>query len=168
MTDTPSDAIAPFFPQNLKLWTMPDHYVGPLWPSYYVGLARTRDSGLISESNFYTFLREIGGPSETVEIVRERHWAFGWVEWIAIHQDDEEALVKADNLLECLKNWPILNDAYLSDREDKECRDFWASLSKDERKHYCEEAGVSNKYADRARDIPSELYEYLIDNVVRS
>lgn len=35
-------------------------------------------------------LAKLGGESDTVTVVRERHWAA--VEWLAIHQDDETAL----------------------------------------------------------------------------
>lgn len=39
-------------------------------------------------------LRELGGESETVRVVRESHWAVGWVEWIAIHESDIEESVQ--------------------------------------------------------------------------
>ena len=38
----------------------------------------------------------------SVTVVRERHWAVGWVEWIAIHQDDTETLARASAIAERL------------------------------------------------------------------
>jgi hypothetical protein len=43
-------------------------------------------------------LDTLGGESETVIVVREAHWLLGWVEWIAIHQDDDRALKIADQM----------------------------------------------------------------------
>ena len=85
-----------FTPENLSLWEKPSHYFGAAWPCHYVFLGRSRDSDCLENCNFTEALNAIGGESETVEVVRESHWAVGWVEWIAIHQDDAEALRKAD------------------------------------------------------------------------
>ena len=57
---------------------------------------RARDSDCLKQSNFAVMLRELGGESETVIVVRESHWAVGWVEWIAIHELDAAALQIAD------------------------------------------------------------------------
>ncbi|MEH2569789.1 hypothetical protein [Bradyrhizobium sp. AZCC 2289] len=48
-------------------------------------------------------LKALGGESETVIVVRETHYLVGWVEWIAIHQDDEKALKIADDITGKLK-----------------------------------------------------------------
>ena len=48
-------------------------------------------------------LTALGGETDTVIVVRETHWAVGWVEWIAIHQDDEKALKIADDITGKLK-----------------------------------------------------------------
>ena len=82
-------------PKHLKRWTMPNSYFGAVWPNYYVFLGQHRDSDALTRSNFTCGLKALGGESETVEVVRESHWAVGWVEWIAIHQDDAAALVDA-------------------------------------------------------------------------
>ena len=41
-------------------------------------------------------LEALRGESETVIVVRESHWAVGWVEWIKIHELDTTALAIAD------------------------------------------------------------------------
>ena len=91
-------------PKNIQRWTRPDHYFGKAWPDYFSsGVGQSRDSDALERSNFACMLRELGGETETVIVVREIHWAVGWVEWIAIHQDDEKALKIADDITGKLK-----------------------------------------------------------------
>src|SRR3569623_751864 len=82
---TATDGI--YWPQRLKLWEMPEHYAGPVHPATYVFLMVARDSDNVTRSNFDVALQHLGGPSDTVEVVKERHWAFGWLKWISIHHD---------------------------------------------------------------------------------
>ncbi|MEH2570123.1 hypothetical protein [Bradyrhizobium sp. AZCC 2289] len=91
-------------PEHLQRWTLPANYVGAVWPAYYSsGVGQSRDSDALERSNFACMLRELGGESETVIVVRETHYLVGWVEWIAIHQDDEKALAIADEIKGKLK-----------------------------------------------------------------
>lgn len=113
-------------PALLRRWTMPDHYFGETWPNYYsAGVGRSRDSDCLEESNFHTMLALIGGESDTVTVVRESHWAVGWVEWIAIHQDDTKALQAADEAKAGLEDYPVLNEDDWSERETKAANDVW-------------------------------------------
>lgn len=130
-------------PKHLNLWTKPDSYFGASWPGYYVFLGQHRDSDSLSRSNFICALEAIGGESETVQVVRENHWAVGWVEWIAIHHDDCAALKKADELMARLDGYPVVNDDHWSELEWSEVSDYWASLSVRERAEYCKENGIS-------------------------
>lgn len=113
-------------PKHLKRWTMPANYFGETWPDYYsAGFSRSRDSDDLEESNFYTALAAIGGESETVHVVRESHWAVGWVEWIAIHQDDAKALEIADGLRERVEDYPVLDENDWSEREQESADTVW-------------------------------------------
>jgi len=125
-------------PKNLKLWTMPDSYFGAVWPAYYsAGLGQSRDSDALERSNFICMLRALGGESETVIVVRESHWAVGWVEWIAIHQDDAKALQIADEVQAALADYPVVNEDHWSTLEDDEAQEVWANCySPDERVAY--------------------------------
>lgn len=118
-----------YTPEHLELWTMPDHYVGAVWPATYVFLGQHRDSDALTRSNFECALRAIGGESETVTVVRESHWAVGWVEWIGIHQDDENALREADAIRAALADYPVVDDDHFSELEWDEAADYWESLS---------------------------------------
>jgi hypothetical protein len=116
-----------YVPERLERWKMPRDYFGAEWPEYYSsGVGRSRDSDCLEESNFHSMLAALGGESETVQVVRENHWAVGWVEWIAIHESDEQALRAADRQQERLEGYPILNEDDFSEREYEECRRVWA------------------------------------------
>ncbi len=68
---------------------MPANYSGAIWPAYYdSGVGQHGESDALERSNFTCMLAALGGVSDTVVVVHERHWAVGWIEWIAIHQDD--------------------------------------------------------------------------------
>lgn len=116
---------ATYTPEFLKRWKLPRDYAGAEWPEYYVSAGRHRDSDCLTESNFYATLRAVGGESETVQIVRESHWAVGWIEWIAIHEGDTAALRAADRCAERLESYPILDDDDFSRREDEQCAEVW-------------------------------------------
>lgn len=128
-------------PKHLKRWTMPDSYFGAVWPNYYgSGVGRSRDSDALERSNFVCMLVALGGESETVEIVRESHWAVGWVEWIAIHQDDEAALQIADRIKGELADYPVINEEHLSQIEQKDADATWRNCySAQERIDYIRE-----------------------------
>lgn len=132
-------------PVNLKLWTHPDNYAGECWPATYsAGVGQSRDSSALERSNFTCMLRALGGESETVTVVREGHWAVGWVEWIAIHQDDSVALKIADEIAGALEDYPVINDDHFGELEFNEMLDRWADMS----------------FRDRADTIMDEVRRY--------
>jgi len=113
--------------ETLKRWTRPDNYIGADWPDYYVFLGRQRESDALTRSNFESGLAAIGGESDTVQIVRESHWAVGWVEWIAIHCDDDTTLDQADKILAALNDYPVVDEDHLTETEQQEADDVWSS-----------------------------------------
>jgi hypothetical protein len=151
-------------PQHLKLWTMPQHYAGEVWPGYYVFLSQHRDSDSLTRSNFVCGLGALGGESETVQVVREGHWAVGWVEWIAIHQDDEKALQIADEISGRLEDYPVVNEDHLSELEWNEAQDYWASMSIRERMRLCYDAHIS-VFAARRDWIPENDSGYIMESL---
>lgn len=130
-------------PERLERWTLPRDYFGAEWPDYYsAGVGRSRDSDCLEESNFYAMLAELGGESDTVHVVRESHWAVGWVEWIAIHESDEKALRAADRLRQSLDDYPVLDEEDHSRREWEECERVWSD---------CYSTGERVKYLRKQR-----------------
>ena len=115
-----------YTPTRLARWTMPRNYHGEVWPDYYSsGFGRSRDSDDLEESNFHCALAALGGESETVLVIRESHWAVGWVEWIAIHATDYAALRVADALRERIDAYPVLNEGDWSEREQESAATIW-------------------------------------------
>lgn len=112
-------------PHTLTRWTAPDYWSGTPWPDYFVFLGRNRDSDDLTESNFACGLRAIGGESDTVVVVRERHWACGWIEWIAIHESDSAALEAANEIMEALSDYPVIDEADWSERETESANTVW-------------------------------------------
>ena len=148
--------IAPTAPKHLKHWERPKDYFGAEWSSYYsAGVGQSRDSDCLEQSNFGSMLAALGGESETVIVVRESHWAVGWVEWIAIHQADTKALAIADRQCERLANYPVLNEEDWSRREFEEQCETWENAGLQGRIDYCRRAGVSI-FAARRSELPQD------------
>ena len=127
--------------KHIQRWTMPESYFGELWPNYYSsGVEQSRDSDTLEESNFAAMLKALGGESETVIVVRERHWAVGWVEWIAIHPTDEKALAIADKIKGEMEAYPVIDEDDWSKREWEKAADYWNNLSPREKVQYAMDA----------------------------
>lgn len=139
MNATSNDTASAFTPEYLDRWTLPDSYFGAEWPGYFVFMGRNRDSDCLTNCNFTEALAAIGGErtaddeNETphATVVRESHWAVGWVEWIAIHESATEALQAADRIKEALEDYPVVNESALSEAEQEEATQVWRDCYKD-------------------------------------
>jgi hypothetical protein len=129
-----------------------------------VFLGRHRDSSLLEKSNFERGLELVGGESDTVMIVRESHWAFGWVEWIAIHQSDDAALREADEIMGALECYPVVDDEHYSHMQFDATVDYWQSSPVPDRMDICRDADVS-VFAARRDRIEQDVFDYLTDEV---
>jgi hypothetical protein len=114
-----------YIPEYLNRWKINRDYAGAKWPDYYSAAGRHRDSDILTESNFASIVRAVGGESNTVRIVRESHWAVGWVEWLAVHESDAAALRAADRCAELLESYPVLDEDDFYRREDDACAEVW-------------------------------------------
>jgi hypothetical protein len=149
-------------PKHLKRWTRPECYFGAEWSEYYsAGVGQSRDSDCLKQSNFAVMLSELGGESDTVIVVRESHWAVGWVEWIAIHQSDTAALAAADAQCGRLEDYPILDEMDWSEREWNAACETWERTGLRDRIEYCGRAGISI-FAARRAEVPPGLQELLL------
>ncbi|MCO5082306.1 MAG: hypothetical protein M9955_11695 [Rhizobiaceae bacterium] len=121
-----------FTPSYLKRWTRPNCYFGAEWPDYFSsGVGQSRDSDALERSNFACMLRALGGESETVLVIRESHWAVGWIEWIAIHESDEKALAVADDIQHDLQDYPVISDDHFSEIETEDAQEVWTNCFSD-------------------------------------
>lgn len=119
--------------KHIKRWTMPKYYAGKIWPDYYSsGVGQSRDSSALDRANFdamwkrISALPEMDGDGESSRrIVREGHWAVGWVEWIAIHESDTAALDLADSIMGKMEDYPVIDEELWSEYENEECRETW-------------------------------------------
>jgi len=152
---------------TLTLWTRPDSYFGAEWHDYYVFLSQHRDSDSLTRSNFISAMKRLGDESETVQIVHERHWAVGWVEWIAIHESDLSAIAKAQEMLDKIESYPVLDEDHWSNLEFDEATAYWQSMRLCDRVELCKDAEISI-FAARREWIPQDdsgfIYERLTAN----
>lgn len=137
-----------YTPQHLTRWSLPSDYSGAHWNGYYVApVSRHRDSDILTESNWKAQWKDLSPLRADVDsddiqspkIVLESHWAVGWVEWVAIHESNSEALRVADELAASLESYPVLDDEshsrmeldlYAKSWKTYGCRDFVRALSR--------------------------------------
>lgn len=130
-----------YTPTHLERWKRPSCYSGATWPNYYgSGFGQSRDSGALERSNFAVALAAIKAlpafnaadeEQDSRIVVRENHWAVGWIEWIAIHQDDAEALRLCDSLVAKVENYPILDEEHFSQVEQDDANETWRNCFND-------------------------------------
>jgi len=156
--------------ENLERWTRPDDWAA--WVDHwayssecFVFIGRHRDSDILTEANFRVALEALGGESDTVEIIREGHWAVGWVEWIAIHESDSKALRAADEIVAALEAYPVLDDMALSDAEAEAAAEYWQREPMRWRIDLCRDAGVSI-FAARRDTLDDAMFGHLLESVL--
>lgn len=152
-------------PKYMRRWVNPEAYFGEQWPEYYVFLSQHRESDTLTRSNFTCGLEAIGGESDTVVVVHERHALVGWVEWIGIHCTDDDALEAADTVLKRLDAYPVVNEDHWSDLEWEEAQEAWKNLDIRGRIELCASAGVSI-FAARRDWIPEEDTGYIKEQLI--
>lgn len=129
-----------YTPRNLQRWIRPDSYIGASWPDWYrSGFGQSRNSDSLERSNFTAALKALGCETDTVQVVRESHWAVGWVEWVAIHENDDAALRVADDLRDRIASDPVLDEAAWSELEEHEAAEYWNGLRPREKVRYAME-----------------------------
>jgi hypothetical protein len=107
-------------PECLEPWERPDSYMGETYEDYFVVYSKSRDSDLLTQSNFDAILKE-HGDKEGVEVNRASHWAVGWVEFIMVRKDAPRDVIEAlDNDICYLEDYPVLDENDFSSREFEE------------------------------------------------
>ena len=164
---------------TVREWKHPENYLGATWEGWFsAGFGRSRDSDALEESNFQVAWKQLrqletelspethdipgrfDGES-SVQIVREGHWAVGWVEWIAIHESNTAALDAARKLCDRANDYPVLDEDHWGNLEYERAMNYWDSLSLNEKVNYCRDCRVSIFAARRSHDLPDRLYESL-------
>lgn len=170
----------------IRPWRRFDNWAGKPWYGWFTGLDQNRDSDTLTRSNYEVFLkalrelpevtvddtdnaaesyrteREDWTLTDTVYVVREHHWACGWVEWIAIHPSNEAAMKLADEMLCNLEDYPVLDDDHWCELEENEINEWWQSEPLRYRVEICKDCGESI-FAAR-HDYPTEkVFDWLRD-----
>jgi hypothetical protein len=99
----------------------------PEW--LYSGFSRNRDSDLVVQSNFETvlaMLKEAGlVEEEHWTVFHFRHWAFGWVDILAVHESSKEAVGVAVKAREEVLENSVLDEQDCSKRESEAADQGW-------------------------------------------
>ena len=103
--------------KHVQPWKHPSNYMGKEWTGWLVApVGCSRDSDNVERSNWDAQIERIP-ESETVQVVRERHWAVGWVEWLAIRPENTAAVAEAEKIGDELEEYPILDEDRYSELE---------------------------------------------------
>lgn len=163
--------------KDLTRWVTPSHYFGDEWPDYYVLISRTRDSDIMTNSNWEVFVsrleklpkrqRTLPNGQPAFEIFKAGHWLCGWVETLLLHKHaPKAALSLALDLTAALYDWPILDDEHYCRSQWKAAAEFWKYLPLSERIGYAKEEQVSIFAARHAwSDLPRCLQNRMVEIV---
>jgi hypothetical protein len=115
------------------------NYIGEI-PSddWLCVLTRSRDSDLLTESNFETALEMLGGEGDNVEIHRFGHWACGWWEALTVKNNTPQAKI-AEEIEDEIESYPVLDEEDFSRRKDEAAQDVWRDYRVKDRVKYIRE-----------------------------
>ena len=152
---------------HLPRYTRPPHfadYADIDRAEYFIAYSQHRDSDSLTRSNFRSILQALGGESETVLVLRDSHFAVGWVEAIYVHESDTVACAEADRILGRLEDYPVADEEDHSSLEWDEACEYWAWMNLSERVRYLSRARLS-PFAARRDELPEDpngrLFELL-------
>ena len=115
-------------PSALDSWS---NYMGETeFNGLEVVMTRSRDSDLLTESNWDTALTMLGGESDSVVIHRFGHWACGWWEALCV-TPNTAAYIIGEDIVKSLADYPVLDEEDWSQREDEEAQQVWADCYND-------------------------------------
>ena len=127
---------------------------------YVIPVSRTRDSGVLEESNFEAATEILGGERQNImEIHRFGHWGPGWFEIIIVNPRAGKTMRKAMNIEALMADYPVLDEMDFSEREWDEMFETWERMGLPERIEICCETGNSI-FAARHEAIPDGVDAY--------
>ena len=106
----------------LELWQRPKNYAGATYYDYYPLVGQHRDSDALTRANFKAAQRLF--PEAIV--ARASHWLVGWVETLLLHKNAApEVLKRAEEMLEGLEQYPVVDEDELSQEEEEAAAEVW-------------------------------------------
>lgn len=169
---------------DLTRWTTPEYYYGynPVG-DFLIGM-RTRDSDILTISNFESVkerlleaAKEFTDPNPRYDQYGHKEpsttwiytwtatcWAHGWREYLMIRSDAPEEILKvAEACTSALELYPIFDEDNYYIRQEAAIEDYWKHCSIKERVHCCQKAGTSI-FAARHNWPENEVFEFLMDS----
>ena len=160
-------SVIDYLKRNNLLTKMPkwdgSYYIGERYDDYYHVIGHHRDSKLIDESNYYSIKECLEKNSIDFIEVSANHWAVGWIEQILIHEDDIKGIeFIEDEILDRLKDYPIIDEDDLFERERSRRDELREMIKKDlkaqfdsyqEKKDYIKRAWSLELGKDKIEDI---------------
>jgi len=145
-------------------WDSSANFIG-IEPGGYSIYSKNRDSTLLETTNFDAVLRELGGETEYVEVVRHRHWACGWIEYIIVDRNAPEKLLDTCvDICRALENHPVLDEDTYTQAQWEAIHDYWLNASMRERIDLCTEVGISIFQARYYDMMPDKIKEHLMND----
>lgn len=134
-------------------------------PKGYVIYSRNRDSSILENVNFEGILSDLGGEGEYVEIIRHRHWACGWIEYLVVSKEAPTSLLdQCVDVVRGLADYPIYSDDAYSQAQYEAICNHWEGCSMRDRVDLCRDNGVS-VFAARRESIPDTVYDSLSSDI---
>jgi len=119
-------------------------YWGPERDTWDVSeINHTRDSDILSESNWIALLELLGGEKDTVEIHRFNHWAVGWIEIIIVDTEDIDTHLKLLKAEKDYDGYPCLDEELYSNMETEAMEKYWDEISLSEKIEYMQDHEIS-------------------------
>jgi len=112
---------------NPSGWDSFSNYAGEIPEADWLCvMTRNRDSDCLTESNWRTALKLLGGESESVQIDRFGHWACGWWESLSV-KDGSVSVPIGEKIKTKLWSYPVLDEEDWSNLEMEEAGKVWKS-----------------------------------------
>lgn len=97
-----------------------------------------RDADCLTRSNYRCLIQLMGGKgtegakgsqsiNDNVRIEEASHWAVGWVQYLIINPEAKELVALAEQALERLEDYPVLDEEDFSELEREEADEVWKS-----------------------------------------
>jgi len=101
---------------------------------YFMFVTKFRDCKALDESNFTSALNALGGESleDGVQIVRVRHFAYGWLEHLLIREDSPKMPIALE-IEEKLKDYPIVDEDHYSQLVHEQADEYWSKMVAEDR-----------------------------------
>jgi hypothetical protein len=111
-------------PQYLNRWTKQKNYIGHDWSNYYIAYSYTpNQSSLLQKSNWDAFLSKLDDYIKNedcdVEVTKFNSWVSDFYQ-ILIHEDENEALLVAEDLRDEMRFYPVLDEDYYCKLQHKQ------------------------------------------------